>query len=259
MMSMRKRQKFVISSLVLSLCFVLIGAFNLPWRYQAIGIMAFFSVLLSVWCLWEKLKWMEWLMILILPPLYTASIGIFYFLLPSGWLTQITVAAGFGVGMYALLLTQNIYTVASIRTIQLFRSAQAVGFLLTLTTSFFVYNAVLSLRLPFWSNGLLVGVLSFPLVFQGLWSVKLEEKITSGLFYFSLVLSFVLGQLGAAVSFWPAELSTGSLFLTACLYVFMGLNQHYLDGRFYRSTIREYISVGMVVIMTMLLTTSWSG
>ena len=43
----------------------------------------------------------------------------------------------FGIGQYTLLLTANIFSVAAIRTIALFRAAVAVGFVMTLLTGFF--------------------------------------------------------------------------------------------------------------------------
>jgi hypothetical protein len=256
---MRKRQKFVLSAFVLSLGFVLIQSFNIEWRFQAIAVMTFLTMVFSIWSLKEGLSGIEWAMILLLPPFYTAGVGMFYFLLPSSWVTRLPVALVYGVGMYALLLTENIFTVAAIRTIQLFRAAQAVGFLLTLVTIFFLYDAVWSSRLPFWGNGLLVFALTFPLVLQSLWSVKLDEKISKSVMSLSSVIAFLLAQMAIVLSFWPVTVESGSLFLTACLYVLLGLSQHYIDDRLYPRTIKEYLAVGAVVLLTMYFTTSWTS
>ncbi len=249
----------MVSSIILALGFLAIGIFDFSWRYQAIVFLSAVSIVLSIWSLWEGLTGISWLMTLILPPLYTAGVGMFYFLLPASWLARLPVTVLFAVGMYALLLTQNIFTVASIRTIQLFRSAQAVGFLLALVTAFFAYNSIWSFRLPFWLNGFFVGLVTFPLALHGLWCVKLNESVTRGLLYFSLIISLILLQAGLTLSFWPVSVATGSLFLTAVLYVTLGLCQHYLDDRLYARTIREYLLVGSVVLLTMYLTTSWGG
>lgn len=254
---MRKRQKFVITSFLLSLGFVLIQFFDVSWRYQAISVLSLICIFLVVWCLREGLVGIEWPMSLVLPPLFTAGVGVFYFLLPSMWYARVPVAVSYGVGMYALLLTENIFTVASMRTIQLFRSAQAVGFLMTLVTAFFVYDAIFSSRLPFWANGLLIGVFTFPMMLQGLWSVKLSDKLTHGLVVFSLITSLLLGEAAVALSFWPVNVTSGSLFLTATLYVLLGIFQHYLDDRLFGRVIREYLGVGLVVLLTMFFTTTW--
>ena len=68
---------------------------------------------------------------------FTAAIALFYFLLPVRWLTRVPVAVLYAVGMYALLLTENIYNVAADRTIALLRAAQSIGYLLTLLTYFY--------------------------------------------------------------------------------------------------------------------------
>ncbi len=256
---MRKRQKYVISSAILSLGFISVQVFNIDWRYQAIAGLSLLTMLLSIWSLFEGLGGIAWLMVLLLPPLYTAGVGLFYFLLPSSWLTRLPVALAYSAGMYALLLTENIFTVAAVRTIQLFRSAHAVGFLLTLATAFFLYDAILSSKLPFWSNALLVGICTFPLTLQGLWSVKLNDKITKGLLVFSGIISLLLLEVAGVISFWPLTVTSGSLFLTACLYVVLGLCQHYLDERLFPNTVREYLGVGTVVLLTMYFTTQWGG
>ena len=284
---MSKRQRFVISSIILSLGFVAIRVFNIEWRFQAIGALSLLTILLSIWSLREGLAGIEWLMILLLPPMYTAGLGLIFFLLDSLWfekflgaitpsflefvwetlfrlIPSIWVQTGvelmiFGFGMYTILLTENIFTVASIRTIQLFRAAHAVGFLLTLMTAFFVYDAIWSSRLSFWWNGVLVGLVTFPLTLQGLWSVKLEEKLTTKLLVFALGISWALAQVATVLSFWPVPVTSGSLFLTACLYVILGLSQHYWDERIFAKTVGEYLAVGMVVLFTMYFTTRWGG
>lgn len=256
---MTKRQKFVLTSLLLSIGLLAIQIANVAWRYQAIGILIILAYLLSAWSLREGLSGIEWLTVLILPPLYTAGVGLFYFLLPARWLTRLPVAAAYGLGMYVLLLTENIFSVAAIRTIQLFRSAQAVGFLLTLVTAFFLYDTILSFRLSFWTNAMLVFGISFPLILQGLWSVKLEEQVSSKVWLFSFVLSLVLAEIACAISFWPVNVASGSLFLITMMYIVLGLSQQYFARRLFSRTIQEYLGVGIAVLAIILLTAHWGG
>lgn len=197
------------------------------------------------------------IMVLLLPPLYTAGVGLFYFLLPVGWLTRLPVALFYALGMYSLLLTENIFSVAAIRTIQLLRAAHAVGFLLTLVTSFFLYDTILSFRLPFWMNFLLVYLATFPLMLQGYWSVKLEEQLSKKILLYAGLLGFGVAEVALFLSFWPVTVTVGSLFLTTMLYVLLGLFQHHIDERLFIRTAYEYIFVGVVVFITVLLTTSW--
>jgi len=257
MISWTKRQRFIITAVTLSLGLGSIQLANISWRYQAIGLLAVLTYLLGVWSLREGLDHSEWLMVFVLPVFYTIGVGLFYFLLPAELITQLPVVVLYGVGMYALLLTNNIFSVAAIRTIQLLRAAHAVGFLFTLVTAFFLYDTILSFRLDFWLNFLLAGAVSLPLILAALWSVKLEEKISKKIWLYSFGLSFILGQMALAFSFWPVSVASGSLFLVTVMYVVLGLSQLQLGEQLFKRSIYEYLGVGMAILVIMILTTGW--
>lgn len=235
--------------------FVQIAAFE--WRYLAISSLSFLAAGFTLWSLREALAGIRYLTTIILPALFTAGVGLFYFLLPSTWLAMLPIALLYGFGFYALLLTENIFSVSAIRTIQLFRAAQAVGFLLTLLTAFFLYDTVFSFKFYPWINAGLVFLISLPLFFQGLWSIDLEEKINRRLITFSLLMTLITAELSLAISFMPLKIAMSSLFLTTIIYVILGLAQAYFQGRLFRRTIYEYSAVGAIVLMVMILTVSW--
>jgi len=135
---MSKRTRMALTALVLTLGILSIQSVDVDNRYQAIGILAGLAYGLSAWSFSEDLKGIGWLTVLILPVLYPVSVALFYFLLPDRLLSRLMIMTIFGTGMYALLLTENIFNVAAIRTIQLLRAAHAVGFLLTLVVGFFL-------------------------------------------------------------------------------------------------------------------------
>ncbi|MBU1323034.1 MAG: hypothetical protein V1810_04405 [Candidatus Beckwithbacteria bacterium] len=251
---MTKRMKLVIVAVVLSLGLLGIQSIDVDARYQAIGLLAGVAYGLSAWALFGDLKKTEWLTVLILPVLYPVAVALFYFLLPVRLLSRVVILSIFGIGMYALLLTENIFSVAAIRTIQLLRAAHAVGFLLTLLVAFFLWDTLFSFRLAPWWNALGVGITSLPLVLQGLWSVNLEEKISREVVNNSLGLSWGLASLALMISFWPVTITIASLFLVTGLYVGLGLVQNRLSGRLFHKTITEYLWVsGLVVGLTFLL------
>ena len=254
---MRKRQKFVLSSILL--CGGLLGAqfASLEWRYWLVLGLTAFSWFLSAWSLREGLSGIEWLTALMPPVLFTGAVGLFYILLPQAWWAKVMIVFLFGVGQYALLLSANIFSVAAIRTIALLRAAHAVGFVMTLLTGFFLYNTILSLRLPFWWQGLMVMVASALLLLPALWSVELPERISVEIWRFSLGLGWNLGWLAVAIAFWPISLAVASLFLTTGLYVFLGIAQNYFSRRLFPRTVMEYVVVGVVVLVTMLVTSAW--
>jgi len=252
---MRKRQKFVLTAILLSLGIGTIQfVASLEIRYALIGLLFGITWVLSAWSLKEGLTGLEWLTVLMPMTLFTAAVGFFYILLPDHWLAKLVVILLFGIGQYALLLTGNIFSVAAIRTIALFRAAQAVGFVMTLLTGFFLYDTILSFRLGFWFSAPLIFLASVLLLLPVLWSVKLEEKLNHQLINFSLVFSLLLALITISISFWPVSLAVSALFLTTILYVYLGIAQHHFSERLFKKTAWEYIIVGMVVLVTMLVT-----
>ncbi len=256
---MSKRQKFVVASLLLSL-----GLFStqlvtveFPFRYLSIVGLFVAAYFVSAWALFGDLKGIEWLVVVPFPGLYAVSVALFYFLLPEALLSRLVIMFLFGLGMYALYLTSNIYSVAAIRTIQLLRAAHAVGFMMALVTSLFFYNTIFSFKFPFFINAVLVFLVSFPIVLNGLWSVKLEPFLSWHVLSYSLILSFVLTEMAVAISFWPVTVWIASLFLVTGMYVLLGLMQHQLQERLFKNTLREYVSVGVFVTVVMMVLTQW--
>lgn len=267
--------KFVLASLFLSLA-LWATAFIVPeHRVQAILGMVAASYIVSAWVLFEDLKGVEWFTVLILPVLYTLGAGLFSLFLPEslprifGLRMETEVArlvakfvkalfwGGFGIGFYALYLTENIFSVAAIRTIQLLRAAHAVGFLLTLLVGLFLFQAIFSFRLAIWAVFLLVGVLSFFLYLQGNWSMQLKEGLSRRSLLYSFVGALVTAELGAVLSFWPVKALTGALMLVTASYVLLGLSEQYLAGRLFKNQVNEYIAVAVVVLFASFYITSW--
>lgn len=256
---MRKRQKFVLTAATLAVGVGGIQLASLELRYVLVGLLTGLTWAMSAWSLKEGLNGVEWLTVLLPPTLFTAGVGLFYILLPSHWAAKVAIFVLFAVGQYAQLLTANIYSVAAIRTIALFRSANAVGFVMTILTGFLLYNTVLSFRLGFWFIGPLVAIVSGLLALPALWSVNLEPTVSVEIRAYTFWLGILIGLLAIAVSFWPVGTTVYSLFLTTVLYVYLGLTQHQLSQRLFRRTVWEYVTVGLVVLTTMLITAGWGG
>lgn len=255
---MSKRQKFIATSVILSLGFIGIQFLENPYRLPSIaglGILAVFLFTISL----EGLGFNMTLFTLILPFFYTLGVGLFWFLLPTSIFARIPIVFLYGLGIYALCLTTNIYTVAAIRTIALLRAARGVGFVLTLVTFFLIFDAILSIRttLPLTSG--LVGLSSFPLFLQGFWAIPLEKEFNKSVFVMSAIASLAMGEVAISLFFWPVTVVVGSLFLTVAGYILLGLGQARLEARLFLQTVREYLIVGVLVFMGMFFATRWGG
>lgn len=255
---MSKRRRFVITSAILSLGFVGIQFLTL-YKIPAIFVLALVTLALFYWSLREGLGANMTLLTLILPALFTVGVGTFWFLLTGSILARLPVVIFYGLGIYVLCLTANIYTVAAIRTIALLRAARGVGFVLTLVTSFLIYDAILSLRAPVPLSVGLVALGSFPLFLQGFWSIPLETEFGKNLFVISGVSGLVMGEVALGLAFWPVTVVVGSLFLTVAVYMLLGLGQAKLESRLFAQTVREYLIVGILVFIGMFLATHWGA
>lgn len=257
--SLTKRQKIVIATIFITIGLVstqLVNPFVL--RYRAILGLGVVAYLLSLWALWEGMSRLKAVVLLILPTMFAVAVASFYFLLPIRWLTRLPVAIIFGLSFYSLLLAQNVFNVAAVRTIPLYRAASTAAYLFTLITAFFLYNVVFSLHLPFYLNGVAAGVISFPLALQLLWSIEME-KITSSITVCSLIVALMIGECAAALSFWPVAPTIWSLALSTTMYVLLGIILELLRERLNKKVVWEFLSVGVVVLIFSILATSWTG
>ncbi len=245
---MSKRKRFVLVAFLLTLGLLGIQAVGIDRRYEAIIFFSGISIILSAWSLLSDLKGIEWLTVLILPALYPASVALFYFLLPESIISRTLLLGLFGFGMYALLLTENIYSVAAIRTIQLLRAAHAVGFLITILTAIFLAGTLISLRQDFWINGIGVALIMFILLIQGLWSITLSPRLPSSVISVSAGLAVTGGFFAAAMGFLPITPLVSAFLVSGYLYVVLGLMQHELQGRLFGRTVQEYLTVGGMVL-----------
>lgn len=254
---MSKRRRFVITSLLLSFGFVGIQFLTDQNRFWAIGILGLATAALFAWSIKDSLGFNMTLMTLILPTIYTLGVGTFWFLLPANIFARIPVVLFYGIGIYVLCLTMNIFTVSTIRTIALLRAARGVGFVLSLVTFFLVFDAILSLRTQLYILLPLVALVSFLIFVQGFWSVILEKKLVSEIFSLALVSTLIVCEAAAVLFFWPVTVVAGSLFLTVTGYMILGIMQSKLEERLFSSTIREHLTWGVLVFLVTFFATHW--
>lgn len=257
MFRVEKRFRFVISTLALTffMLFSTFFFFDKAWIFIPLFVLlvyafGFFSIL-------EGLEEIEWIMLFLMPLIFTIAFYLFYYLFPVRWLTRLPFIALFAVSIYALLLTSNIFNVGVEKSLQLYRAAFSVNYFYQTVIAFLIFNILFSLRANFLFNSLGVGIVVFPLILQLLWSVKLNLFIERNLVFYAIFLSAILAQLALIVSFVPLRTSITALLLTAAYYSFAGLTVAHLDERLFKNTVREYVIVLAAVLIIGLLTLNW--
>jgi hypothetical protein len=196
------------------------------------------------------------LLVFILPIYYIFSMIGFYFLFQQiRWLTRIPVAVFFGLTYYCLLLTQNVFHVASDRAIPLYRAATTANFVYSIFTLILVHSIIFSFNLPFYWNGVLLFVGSLPVVIQSLWAVKIGP-LTSHIVVYSAAISLILAEAGIALSFWSASPLVLSLFINSISYALMGIVLDLLKERTNKRVVLEYSLVGGILFSVIFFITT---
>lgn len=264
-------------SVFLGIALFVASVVSVDQRLAAVVIVGVLAYILSAWVLFEDLKGWEWIALMVRPTTFTIGAGLFANMLPSaiprflglnfpietslflGGVVKVAYMAIYVVGVYAILLTENIFSVASIKSIQLFRAARSVSFIMTLIISLFFFSMMLSLRIPFWSNMLLTSVITFILSFASLWSVDLKSENMPGVVRITIVLTILMGFYGYAVSFWPIKSFMGGLVLTSCFYTLLGILEQRITEKLAPLNYLEFVVFNLIIVFTAFLTTSWVG
>lgn len=256
-MRLTKRKEFVIITLMLTIGFVMMQLLGAGIHFYLLIGLTIAAYFLSALTLRENLTGVKWFTLLILPTLFTLSLGLFYFLLPVRWLTRIPTAVLYAIGMYSILLVENIYSVAVTRSIQLLRVAHVIGFVVTLTTLFFLTNTIFTFRFSAYTNFVVIFLLQVPLMVQSLWSIELSERIHKNIVLYSIFFALIGAEGAFIISFWPLTPLLSSLFLTLVSYTLLGIGHHHMANRLFKNNVVEYVRVFIIVFIVILLTTRY--
>ena len=252
-----KRQRFAVGVLTLSILLFLTE--NLLGRLAVFGVFAL-SILTDIFLLWAVYKDLRENFAphnFILPLFYTMAFGLFYLLVPGRLIIRILMTAVYALGLYSIFLSQNIFTVSSIRTIALLSGARTVSFVITLLVYFFLTNVIFSLHLNILITLFLLFAISLPLILHSIWTYTLEKSIFYSLSW-GLLLSLCILEVTVLLWFWPSTPTIIALFLTGFLYIIVGLSHIWLEKRLFKSVMLEYSWVAVVVFTVLVLFTSWS-
>lgn len=252
-----KRQRLIAAVFILSF-----GLFISEYLLGKSGIFAvfFLSFLTDFFLflvLYQDLEENFYPQIFILPFFYSLAFGLFYLLVPARFLTRIVMTSLYGIGLYSLYLSQNIFTVSSIRTIALLSSARTVSFALTLLSYFFLSNVVFSLHTNVFVTEILILSFTFPIILASVWTYTLEQNLKSNIFW-SISLTSLIIESSTILWFWPSTPTLISLFLTGIFYTLVGLSQAWFEKRLFKSVILEYLWVAIVTFIVLIFFTIWS-
>lgn len=217
-------------------------------------IMAYFTTYIAVF---EGIDGVEWYMLFIMPIFLTIALYIFYSLLPVRWLTRLPFLFLFGLTYYAMLLASNILNIGVDKSLQLYRAAFSVNYLMQVFIIFLLTQVSLTFKLSFILNGFILFGIGVILSLQLYWSVNPERIFNRRLVLYSVGLGLIMFELAMIISFIPFKTNVAALIFTALYYSLNGIIYHHLDGRLFKNTVREYAFVSIFVFFIALLTLNW--
>lgn len=252
-----RRVRFVISSASLTALLLMTTFFDFDQAKYFLPMLIFAAYAFTYFAILEGINKTELLLLFVMPVFFTVFAYFFYFLFPVRWLTRVPLIVIYGLSIYAILLTSNIFNVGVEKNIQLYRAAFSVNYLYQTFAVFLATEVLLSFRLPFYFIGIAIFCILYPLALQLLWSVRPQPVIERETLFYALILTFVVVQVTITYAFVPLRSTIYSLLVTATYYAIGGLLYHYLDDKLFKQTIREYVFVLVFVFAIILLTIQW--
>lgn len=251
-----KRQKFVIAVLFLSL-----GLFFSEFHFGKSGfyisiIASFLTDIFLYWSIRNDLKENFSYPVFILPFFYSLAFGLYYFLVPPRLFSRVILTSLYAFGLYSLFLSQNIFTVSSIRTIALLSGARIVSYVITLVSYFFLTNILYTFHLPILPTMIILSGYTYLLIYHSLWTYSLQ-KSPYPIPLWALGLCICLMEASLILWFWPSSPTVLALFLTGFFYTIVGLTHVWMEKRLFRGALWEYVWVGTIVFFVLLLFSSW--
>lgn len=248
---MRERERFVLSAIFLGILLWFIQFIPISWRYLGIIVFTLITYFVSAFTLRKYLKFHHWLLYLPFPALYSLLVGCFNFLLPTNFWSKFAIIGFFSLGMYALFLSGNIFSVAEHdKKIQLTRAAQNITLFFAIIISLLGCQVIYSFSWPLYISFVLIFALHFLLILTTAWSVELHPRISLEIFQLSLFGSLVVSEYALVLSFLPLEAWHLSLLVMSTFYLILGILQVFIADKLYRRTLGEY-NILMVFIIIM--------
>lgn len=257
LLNLNKRQKLVLSVLFLSLVFFSIQFLKDTQLFVSTVFLAILTDLVLYLILRKDVRETFFYPILVLPFFYSLSFPFFYTLVPDRLISQIIITSLYAFGLYSLFLTQNIFAVSGIRTINLLRSARIVSFVLTLLVLFFLFNFAFSLRQFYFITPVLTFVVALFMGFESIWSYSLNKLQAKEIAFSALIIAFVIMQLSIVLIMWPVNAAVYSLFLTGIFYTYSGLVNSWLEKRLFKGILWEYVWVGFISVLFLIVFSRW--
>lgn len=256
-MQIEKRIRFTISTIVLSILLLVSTFFFFDKAFLFVPLLIVVSYGASFFSLFEGIQKIEWYTLFLMPVLLSVAMYLFYFLFPIRWLTRIPFILIYGISIYALLLSSNIFNVGVEKNLQLYRAGFSVNYFIQTLVFFFFGNVIASFHWGFMANALVFAILAGAMSFQLYWTIRLDMHVRKEVLNHTWLTAIIVGEGSLLLSFLPLQESMFALVVAVLYYCVAGLTHLHLDERLFKHSVREYATILIVILALLFLSISW--
>lgn len=196
-----------------------------------------------------------WWNFMVLPGIFSISVGFYSVLLASKVITQILFLIYF-VFLYLYLKYLYYYLVQPIFFEK--KSLENISSNATFFSFFFFSSAIFGiasfLNISAWILALILLFFTALLSYQFLFINKVNIK--DSLFYI-LLICFVVVEICWSIFFLPINFNLAGISLSVCFYVLINLTKHHLQNNLDSKIIKRYLLFGVLSLLLLLLTSRW--
>lgn len=249
-----KREEIAISSIVLTifmlfLFLVPLGAF----KFIFVILFVFFTFGVSLFVGREGLKNVEYLLLPILPVLFSVSTALFYGIIPERWLTRLFFIFTYGFLIYSIFLILNIFNAAKLKNIQLLKVARTIYFFISAFTVFLFSYVLMSFHIVGFLTSLFLSVFIFLISIAFIWSFFLKKAVEATNIMIAIFTAILMFEVSFAISFWPLNIYLAALFFTSIYYSLMGIIDNLLNFRVRGWSYLEYLVLNGIIFLLCVL------
>lgn len=187
----------------------------------------------------------------ILPVLLTVGVLSFAFFMPVLLFRQIIFVVG-GICIYFLMLYVDQFPYKSFLITRL--NFSFVSLIAAYLLFYSVFHVSVGFAMQLWLLMLIVVIIGFLIFYAILWASGLDRSKT---ILYTVLFGFLMSEIFLIVSFWPVDPSAKSIVLVVTMYIFWGLLSHWLEKVLTARVVMEYLFVGIVLMVLVLVTASW--
>lgn len=250
-----KHIRFAVSSLACGM--MMFVAVTAPFEYIYITLPALVITSYAfVWfAIYERIDRVEWIMLFVLPVLWTLEWYVFFYMVPVRWLTRLIFSLIFVIVYYILVSVENIYNVGVEKNIQLQKAAITVSTIFLVGLCYLAFQMISSFEMYWVLSSVLVALVSWVLAIKHFWTVEPDIKFDLWQLQMAHFVSVFMLMTSAGIGFVPfAAQTTRPVVLAGIFYLLTNVISDVRDPVIFRQKRREYIVVMIALLLIIIFT-----